>query len=79
MDVLEFRQLREEEFAEAVRLDEIAFAEEHGREDVPYLKDAFDFDRSFCAFDRGRLVASLSPAARVTLPGGVLVPVAGVT
>jgi predicted acetyltransferase len=80
MDVLEFRQLREEEFAEAVRLDEIAFAEEHGREDVPYLKDAFDFDRSFCAFDRGRLVGiSSALPLEMTLPGGVLVPVAGVT
>ena len=77
MTDLEFRPLREEEFAEAVELDSIAFAEQHLPEDVPAFKKAFDFGRSYCAFDEGRLVGITSAltlgvdASRRPSPAGV--------
>ena len=80
MTDLEFRPLREEEFAEAVELDSIAFAEQHQPEDVPAFKKAFDFGRSYCAFDEGRLVGVMSALTlELTLPGGQPLPVSGLT
>lgn len=76
----EYRRLREEEFAEAVRLDSIAFAEQHAEADVPFLQKAFDFERSLCAFDDGRLVGvSSALPLQLTLPGGRSLPTAGIT
>lgn len=80
MAPFEYRCLREEEFAEAVRLDVIAFAEQHSAADIPFLQKAFDFERSLCAFDDGRLVGvSSSLPLRLTLPGGRSLPTAGIT
>lgn len=80
MSQLEFRPLREDEFAEAVHLDAIAFGEQHASDDIPHFRQVFDFERSRCAFDQGRLVATTTAfALRLTLPGGRFLPVAGIT
>ncbi len=80
MTDLEFRPLHEDEFSEAVELDSIAFAEQHTPADALCMKKNFDFERSYCAFDRGRLVGITSALAlELTLPGNGLLPVSGVT
>ena len=77
---LEFRPLREQEFSEAVELDSLAFAEKHTLDDVEALKKTFDFGRSYCAFESGRLVGISSALyLELTLPGERLLPVSGVT
>ena len=76
----EYRPLREEEFAEAVELDSIAFAEQHTPADVPCFKRTFDFGRSYCAFEAGRLAGITSALTlELTVPGGRLLPISGIT
>ncbi len=77
---LEFRPLREQEFAQVVTVDSIAFAEQHTPEDVPFFQQVFDFERSLCAFDQGLLVGTSSSfPVQLTLPGGGILAAAGIT
>ncbi len=80
MDGLEIRPIAEDEFPTAVKLMSVAFAEECTEDDVKAYQASFPFERSLCAFEQGRLVATSAVLSlELTLPGHVSVPMGGVT
>jgi predicted acetyltransferase len=80
MDRFEIRPLREEEFADALWVASMAFGEHQTPEDQIYYKKGFDFERSMCAFEKGKLVdTSTTLSLELTLPGGNALPIGGLT
>ncbi len=79
-DGIEIRALREEEFHANVELSALAFGEEIPKEDEEAYRQAYPFERSLGAFEGGRMVATSAVfSLELTLPGGVAVPMGGVT
>jgi len=80
MDGIEIRPIREDEFPAILALVCVAFGEGATEEDAKAYRAGFPFDRSLCAFEEGRLVASSGVLSmELTLPGGSVVPMGGVT
>jgi len=80
MDAIEIRPIAEDEFPTAVRLMGVAFAEEWTEDDVKAYQASFPFERSLCAFENGKMVATSAVLSlELTLPGHVSVPMGGVT
>lgn len=80
MGDIEIRPIREDEFPAVLALACVAFGEESTEEDAQAYRAAFPFERSLCAFEDGRLVAtSAVQSLELTLPGGVAVHMGGVT
>lgn len=80
MDRIEIRPILEDEFPAVLALSCMAFGEEATEEDGRAYRAAFPFDRSLCAFEDGRLVASSAVLSlELTLPGGATLPMGGVT
>ncbi|NLE12028.1 MAG: GNAT family N-acetyltransferase, partial [Actinobacteria bacterium] len=75
MDGIEIRPIREDEFPAILALVCVAFGEGATEEDAKAYRAGFPFDRSLCAFEEGRLVASSGVLSmELTLPGGSVVP-----
>lgn len=80
MGDVEIRPAGEEEFPAVLELASIAFGEEATEDDAKAYRAAFPFDRSLCAFENGRMVASSAVLSlELTLPGQVAVPTGGLT
>lgn len=80
MTAITIRPLREEEFHAAVGVSRTAFGELATREDEEVYRQAFELERSLCAFEAGKLVgASVVLTMELTLPGGIGVPAGGLT
>jgi predicted acetyltransferase len=77
---IEIRAFREEEFHTVVELSALTFGEEIPKEDEEAYRRAYPFERSLGAFEGGRMVATSAVfSLELTLPGGVAVPMGGVT
>jgi predicted acetyltransferase len=79
-DSVEIRALREEEFPAVLALTCAAFGEEATEEDANAYRQSLPFERSLAAFENGKMVAiSAVLSLELTVPGGVAVPMGGVT
>ncbi len=79
MDV-EIRAIGEDRFAEWVRTNELAFGSHADDRDVGRERAVAELDRTFGAFDADELVGTAaSYSLRMRVPGGPVVPTAGVT
>jgi predicted acetyltransferase len=78
--IVDIRPVREEEFESVLEVAGAAFGEEYSAEDADSYRAEFPFERSLAAFVDGKM-ASLSAvlSLELTLPGGVAVPMGGVT
>jgi predicted acetyltransferase len=79
-DSVEIRALQEEEFPAVLALMCAAFGEEATEEDADAYRQSLPFERSIAAFENGKMVAmSAVLSLELTVPGGVAVPMGGVT
>ena len=77
---VDIRLVRESEFSDVLRLARVAFGEEYSQEDSDAMRAGFPFERSLAAFDNGRMVAvSAVLDLELSVPGGVALPMGGVT
>ncbi len=80
MDSLELRAVREDEFPAVVEIACVAFGEEATEEDATAWRAGFPFERSLCAFEDGKMVATSAVLSlELTLPGQATVPMGGIT
>lgn len=79
-DDFKVRLLREDEFEAVLEVSLAAFGEEWSEEDAKAWRSSVPFDRCLGVFDAGRLVATCGVLTlELTVPGGVAVPMGGVT
>lgn len=77
---LEFRTVAADEMGDLVRTTEAAFGASGDGPVARVWADALEPDRSWAAFDGGRLVgASSTLTMQLTVPGGASVPIGGLT
>lgn len=77
---LEFRSVEAEELSEFLNVDAGAFGIAFPSRAVDEVRSGLELDRSYAAFDGGRMVASSSTfTLQMALPGGELVPVGGLS
>lgn len=80
MNGIEIRPILEDEFPAVLALSCLAFGEEATEEDGQAYRAGFPFDRSLCAFEDGKMVATSAVLTmELTLPGRASVPMGGVT
>lgn len=80
MAAITIRPLREEEFHAAVGVACAAFGEQATGEDEEAYRQAFELERSLCAFEADTIVGmSAVLTLELTLPGGVAAPAGGLT
>ncbi len=79
-DGIEIRPIGEDEFAAVLEVSRAAFGEEYAPEDAAAWQPGFTFERSLGAYERGRLVATSGVLSlELTVPGGLAVPMGGLT
>jgi predicted acetyltransferase len=77
---VDIRPVRESEFSDVLRVAGVAFGEEYSLEDSDAMRAGFPFERSLAAFDNGRMAAvSAVLGLELSVPGGVALPMGGVT
>ncbi len=77
---LEFRPIDATELAELVRVNARAFGTALPERELAELGPGIEMDRTFAAFDDGRMVASSCTfTMQLAVPGGELVPVGGLS
>ena len=77
---LELRPVTDAEFPEFIRSEHIAFLQQPQPDDVEFLRDWLELDRTIGVFEQGRIVANAGALSfELTVPGGATVPTAGVT
>src|SRR4051812_20039602 len=77
---LELRPVTDAEFPEFIRNEHIAFLQQPQPDDVEFLRDWLELDRTIGVFEQGRIVANAGALSfELTVPGGATVPTAGVT
>jgi predicted acetyltransferase len=77
---VEIRQLREDEVDKMLRADAAGFGGSASDDDLAVQRKVVDPDRGLVAIDGEAIVASaVSAAFQLTVPGGAIVPCAGIT
>jgi predicted acetyltransferase len=79
-DDIEIRPVDQDEFPDVLKLAGVAFGEEYSQEDADAYRTGFPFERSLAVYEDGRIVAiSGVLSLELSVPGGVAIPMGGVT